>query len=313
MRFKGLDLNLLVAFDAILVEGTITRAAQRVHLSQSAMSNALARLREHYRDELFVQVGRKLVRTPLAEALAGPVRDILLRVDTTVALTPGFDPASSGRCFVLAASDYIMAVLLDRLLARVYREAPDISFELLPVDRGMELLERGDVDLLLFPKQFERAEHPGEPTIEDTYTCVVWEGNTQVGETLTLERYLEAGHVATRLGVDRMPTFEGWFLKRFGIQRRIEVATYNLTSPPRLVIGTQRIATVHTRLARQMARSLPLRLVAPPVEIPRLISVMQWHRYKAHDPGLAWLRRMVHEVAAEDDDDAPRATAQPAA
>lgn len=300
MRFNGLDLNLLVALDAILVEGGISRAAERIHLSQSAMSGALARLREYFGDELFVQVGRKLVRTPLADSLAGPVRDILMRVDATVAANPVFDPAVSDRRFSIIASDYMMTVLIDRLLARAYREAPGITFQLFSADKAVEMIERGEVDLLMIPQQFALPDHPVEPTIEESYTCVAWTHNTALGDTLSLDQYLALGHVAPIFGPARMPTFEGWFLKKFGVSRRVEVVTYNLTSPPLLVIGTNRIATVHTRLARLYARYLPIRLLAPPVEFPKLVGVMQWHRYKSHDPGLLWLRRLIREVAAED-------------
>lgn len=300
MRFNRLDLNLLVALDAILVEGSVSRAAERTNLSQSAMSGALARLRDYFADELFVQVGRKLVRTPLAESLAEPVRDILMRVDATVAAVPIFDPAIADRRFSIIASDYMLAVLMDRVLARAYREAPGIAFQFFAPDRAVEMVERGEVDLLMIPRQFALPDHPSELALEDSYTCVAWAQNPELGETLSLDQYLAMGHVASILGPSRMPTFEGWFLKEFGVSRKVEVVTYNLSSPPQLVIGTNRIATVHTRLARLHARHLPIRLLPPPVEFPKLLMVMQWHRYKSHDPGLGWLRRLVREVAAEE-------------
>jgi DNA-binding transcriptional LysR family regulator len=299
MRFNGLDLNLLVALDTLLAEGSVVRAAERMHLSQSAMSGALARLREHFGDELFVLVGRKLVRTPLAEALAGPVRDILMRIDATMAQRPVFDPATSTRRFVIAASDYVIAALLERLQAHAWQLAPGVGFELLPVDAGLEMLERGEIDLLMLPRQFAPVDHPSEDAFSDSYTCVVWDGNRAVGSTLSLKQYLAAGHVAAYLGPGRPPTFEAWAMKRFGIERRIEVLTYNLASCARLVVGTGRIATVQTRLARRLAAANPLRLVPPPLAIPKVEMVMQWHRHKSLDPGLAWLRGLVHETAAE--------------
>lgn len=300
MRFNRLDLNLLVALDAILVEGSVSRAAERTNLSQSAMSGALARLREYFGDELFVPVGRKLVRTALADSLAGPVRDILMRVDATVAAVPVFDPASADRRFSIVASDYMLTVLMDRVLARVYREAPGIAFQFFSADKAVEMIERGEADLLLIPQQFALPDHPSEPVLEDSYTCVAWAQNRELGETLPLDQYLAMGHVASILGPSRMPTFEGWFLKEFGVSRKVEVVTYNLSSPPMLVIGTNRLATVHTRLARRYARHLPIRLMPPPVAFPKLMMVMQWHRYKSHDPGLMWLRRLIGEVAAEE-------------
>lgn len=300
MRYHKLDLNLLVALDAILVDGSVSRAAKRIHLSQPAMSGALARLRAYFGDELFVQVGRKLVPTPLAESLARPVRDILMRVDTTIVATPGFNPLVSDRKFSIIASDYMMAVLVDKLLARAYDEAPGITFQIFSTDNSDEMIERGEVDLLMIPEHFALPGHPTEPTIEDSYTCVAWQHNTELGDILTLEQYLAMGHVTSILGPNRMPTFEGWFLKNFGVSRKVEVVTYNLTSPAMLVIGTNRIATVHTKLARAYACHLPLRLFSPPVDFPRLKMVMQWHRYKSLDPSIIWLRRLIRELVAVD-------------
>ncbi|MEC4511813.1 LysR family transcriptional regulator, partial [Klebsiella pneumoniae] len=112
MRFNKLDLNLLVALDALLSEQNISRAAEKIHLSQSATSNALARLREYFDDELLVQVGRKMEPTPRAEALKDAVRDILVRVDATVAAQPEFGPAQANRLFRLFVSDYTMTTLI---------------------------------------------------------------------------------------------------------------------------------------------------------------------------------------------------------
>lgn len=300
MRHNKLDLNLLVALDALLVEASVSRAAKRINLSQSAMSGALARLREYFGDELFTQIGRKLVRTPLADSLAGPVRDILMRVDATVSANPVFDPAASNRRFSIIASDYMMTVLINKVLASAYREAPTITFQLFSADRALEMIERGEADLLMIPQHFALPDHPTEPAFEDSYSCVVWQHNTELGDTLSLDQYLAMGHVASVFGPNRMPTIEEWFLKKFGVSRKVEVVTYNLTSLPLLVIGTNRIATVHTRLARLYAQHLPVRLLAAPVELPKLQVAMQWHRYKSHDPGLAWLRRLVREIAAAD-------------
>jgi DNA-binding transcriptional LysR family regulator len=223
-----------------------------------------------------------------------------MRVDAAMAQRPVFDSATSARRFVIAASDYVISVLLERLLARAWTQAPGVGFELLPVDTGLDMLERGEIDLLMLPRQFAPADHPAEDVFTDSYSCVVWAGNDAVGSTLSLKQYLAAGHVATYLGPGRPPTFEAWSMKRFGIERRIEVLTYNLTSCARLVVGTGRIATVHTRLARQLAAANPLRLIEPPVTIPEVVITMQWHRHKALDPGLAWLRRLVHETAADE-------------
>lgn len=304
MNFNRLDLNLLVALDALLTEKNITRASERMHLSQSAMSGALARLREYFKDELLVQVGRRMVATPLGESLATPVREILLKVETTVQTRPEFDPATSDRHFRLLMSDYASTVLMTPALSRLQRLAPRLTFELLPYSEWQwESLERGEVDFLIMPTQYLRSGHPAEIVFEDSYTCVAWSENELVGPTLTLDEYLRLGHVVVRFGQQRVPAHDEWFFNRFGHARRIEIVTTSFNSIPQLVVGTTRIATIHKRLAGFYAQYLPLKLVAPPIEIPVLSEAIVWHRYRDLDPGNIWLRQMLKDAVNDGSDE----------
>ena len=224
MRFNRLDLNLLVALDALLTDQNITRASERLHLSQSAMSGALARLREHFQDELLVQVGRRMTRTPLAESLAQPVRNILAEIQATVERRPSFDPATSERSFSLMASDYVTTVLMSRVLQRAAREAPGIHFELLfPDSSQLESLESGEIDFLITPREYLSSEHPSLDLLEETYACVVWDQNPIAGTSMSFDQYLAMGHVVVRFGKMRVPSFDEWFFARFGVSRRVEV------------------------------------------------------------------------------------------
>lgn len=315
MRFKRLDLNLLVALDAMLGERSISRAAERLNLSQSAMSNALARLRDYFDDELLVQVGRKLELTPRAETLKDAVRDVLVRVDSTIAAQPEFIPAESDRVFRLLVSDYSTHVLMPHAMELAWQESRTIRFDFLAqLDQPDRMLERGDADLLLIPGSYCSPEHPSETVYEDDYSCVVWAGHRGIGEALSFEQYTAAGHVAVRPSIPNKtaPAFEGWFMQRYGVTRRIEVTTAYMTMPARLVVGTERIATMHTRLAREAAKTLPLRLLPPPLPIPKLTQMLQWHKYRTQDPGIRWLRDLLHRAArrmdeAEDEPAGPRA------
>lgn len=301
MRFHGLDLNLLAAFQALFIERHLGRAGQRVHLSQPAMSSALARLRAYFDDELFVQAGRKLVPTPLAENLALAVTDILAQVEARIVATPEFDPATTQRRFSLLVSEYSMAVLMPSLLPRLRKEAPGIALDLLPLSRANPdaMLEANEADLLLVPTRYLSAEHPQQTIFAETYTCVAWSGNTSLEAGLDFDRYMAAGHVVVQTAPQRAAAFEGWFLAQYGVSRRTVVTTASLTAPPLLVVGTDLLATVHTRLAKQcLAQGLPLRLLAPPLDIPPLAFAMQWHKHKDRDPGLTWLRQAVQDVAA---------------
>ena len=145
MRFNRLDLNLLVALDALLVERSITKAAERLNLSPSATSNALSRLREYFDDELLVQVGRRMEPTPRAQGLQDAVRDVLVRVDSAIAIQPNFDPATSDRVFRIFVSDYTQMVLLPHVLTLADAARCTARFEFLPqVSNPVSELERGE-------------------------------------------------------------------------------------------------------------------------------------------------------------------------
>src|SRR5579862_898169 len=279
MDLGGLDLNLLVALDALFAEKSVSRPGERLHLSQSATSGALARLREAFHDPLLVQVGRKMALTPLAEGLVEPVRDFLLQAETILNNNPGFDPSASTRKFRLMMSDYVETVVMTEALPRLQHLAPGICLELLSnVEGTSEPLERGEIDMAILPARYLVPGHPSEPLFNDEFTCLAWSGNSRVKRELSLETYLELGHVVVRFGrLQQLPTFDEWFVERFGHQRRIEVVTTAFNLVPQLLIGTSRVATLHCRLATFYQRYLPLKLVSPPLEIPRLEESMQWH------------------------------------
>ncbi len=298
MRFNKLDLNLLVALDALLSEQNISRAAEKIHLSQSATSNALARLREYFNDELLVQVGRKMEPTPRAEALRDNVRDILVRVDATVAAKPDFVPAQANRLFRLFVSDYTLTTLMPHLFKLAYARAPGIRFDLRPqIAYPHRVLERGEADLLIIPKEYCSAEHPAELLLEETFCCAVWNGSALAQGDMTKERYLAAGHVVVQVG-DGQTALEDWFMQRLGVVKRVEASTYSFVSPAYLLPGTDRIATMHRRLAEEASRTLPVVLRDVPVPVPTMEQSMQWHKHRSSDPGLTWLRALLKEAVA---------------
>ena len=311
MRFNRLDLNLLVALDALLGEQNITRAAARLNVSQSAMSGMLARLREFFEDDLLGAVGRNMELTALGRKMEGPLRELLLHIHTTVGIRVTFDPAFEARNFRIMVSDYAVEVFLNRVVARLLREAPNITLELVPLteDAG-EKLRRGENDFLIIPKHFVSEEHPNELLFEDRYYGVVWEGNTLVGEQLDLETYQRLGHVAPLLGRPRSPTYEELMLQKMGIKRQIKVATFDFSTMASVLIGTDLIATMHWRLAEACARRLPLRLLPIPVELPSLAECVQWHRFQDHDPCHLWMRTLMLEVARGMPDPVPASSCQ---
>jgi LysR family transcriptional regulator, nod-box dependent transcriptional activator len=298
MRYHKLDLNLLTALKALLAEKNVTRAGEVVHVTQSAMSGILSRLREYFDDPLIVQVGRKMELTPLAESLVEPINDVLLRIDATIATRPEFNPLISRRHFSIVASDYSINVLLLDVLRRVHREAPGMSLEFhAPSEAAAAELEAGEVDFIINPENQSSPVQSGVILFEDSYTIVVDAGNTEVGESVDIDQYLTLRHVAFRSGKFGLPQLETWFANRYGDARSVEVIAHSFYLLARLVVGTARVATMHTRLAREVAVSLPVRLVKPAFDIPRLVEVLQWHKYRDLDPGSMWLRERIIEAA----------------
>jgi LysR family nod box-dependent transcriptional activator len=299
MEFRNFDVGLLVALDALLSEKSVTRAGERLHLSQPATSIILGRLRQYFGNRLLVPSGRRMVLTPLAESLVQPVRSCLIQIQHTVASKTEFNPAASNRKFCLAASAYVTAVLLPQVMEKVARQAPGIKFELVRLDESMDLrLEKGDIDFLIRPSVYAIATHPKETLFEDTHTCVVWRKNSLIGNKISRNQFFKAGHIEVHFG-QAPAIFEGWFAAHYGQMRNIEVLAQDFEVACRLVAGTNRIATVMSRMALLCADYLPIRLLRPPFAIPKVIHCLQWHRYQDQDPGHIWIRAILKKAAGE--------------
>jgi LysR family nod box-dependent transcriptional activator len=300
MRFHRLDLNLLVALDALLTTQNVTRAAERLCLSQSAMSGCLARLRAHFEDELIVQVGRRMVLTPLGSGLVRPLRELLAETEALVTAKPSFDPSRSERSFSIITSDYAAQVLMPKVLQRLAGEAPRVKVTIdVLTEESVENFEHGDTELLLIAEQFAAKNCDRDHIFDDEYVCVAWQGNKAVGRSLSIRQYLSMPHAVVRFPRGRQNTHDQRHLDRLGYQRNVAVTTPTFTLLPFFVIGTDRIATVHSRLARQCAEYLPLRVVPAPVRFPVLREVLQWQPHLASDPALHWFREVVKRAAQD--------------
>ena len=262
------------------------------------MSGALARLRHYFRDELLVPVGRQMVLTPVAEGLVVPVREILLQIRGTLGSKPQFDPSTATRHLSLAVSDYVTEILMADVLRAARCEAPHITFELRQVGRRAgEDLESGELDFLISPDGYVSSSQPTEMLFEDTYTCVVWAGSTAIGKTMTLEQYLALGHVVVNVAGNEPPSnYDEQFLRRANYKRRVEVSVPTFSLAPQLVVGTDRIATITTRLAVKCAEILPLRLLPLPIAMPPMVEMLQWHKVHEYDPAHDWFRGLLKKI-----------------
>jgi DNA-binding transcriptional LysR family regulator len=222
MRFHGLDLNLLVALDALLTHQNVTRAAEQLNLSQSALSGALARLREHFDDELVVPIGRRMEPTPLARTLAEPLHEILLKTKSLVTATPTFDPQTSNRRISIIASDYSTEIFMLDLVTDLARKAPGIKIGLEEhTTETFEKFNRGEINLRIIPKCFAFDGHPNERLFDEKYVCVAWKGQQTDRGLLTLEQYQSLQHVVRYSRGALQTTFDQQFLDVSGINREL--------------------------------------------------------------------------------------------
>jgi LysR family nod box-dependent transcriptional activator len=298
MRFHKLDLNLLVVLDSLLSTRSVSRSAEGLFLSQPATSLSLSRLREYFSDELLQPVGKTQVLTPLAVELAKPVRDVLLQIQAIARTRPTFDPATSARCFTIESSDYVISVLLADVVKRAAAVAPLMKFDLRARSpQTSEHLDRGEIDLLITPDFATVPGHPAEPLFEDTFSCLACSDNFVAGQRLTEDAYFDAAHATVEWGGGRRVTHDALIIATGKRRRRQDVIAPSFTLLPELLVGTTRIATLPTRLAHQMAKRFPLRVMPCPIEIRRFVENIQWHKYQDRDPALVWLRSLVREAA----------------
>jgi LysR family nod box-dependent transcriptional activator len=301
MRLNRLDLNLLVALDALLSERSITRAAERIHLSQPATSGALARLREFFEDELLVRVGAQMMPTPLGESLATPVHNILMQIQTTVDRRLEFDAAQSDRRFRFLMSDYTASTFMVKVVRKLAELAPNMQLEFFaPTNNPDEKLEQGEVDFLLMPDHVLSKVHPKHKLFDEDFVCIGCRDNPAMNKAMTLKDYLELGHVSVRFGSHRVRSQDQIYLQdKQGIEPRVEIITSTFTTIPQYLVGTKRIATVYRQLAETWINFLPLKMLPVPVAIPEIPWGLQWHKYRDLDPGVQWLRKLIISVANE--------------
>jgi LysR family transcriptional regulator, nod-box dependent transcriptional activator len=301
MNLGGLDLNLLVAIDALLGERSVTRAAQRVGLSQPGMSNALARLRRVFGDPLLVREGAVLVPTARAQALAGPVREAIELIRGAIETPAAFDPARDRRTFRLSCSDYSVLMLIGPLVRGLAADAPGLTVEVLPrlADAG-RALDLGDVDLVIEPAEImEREDLPCARLWDDRWMCCVWDGNARVGDEMRLEDFTALGHLIYSMGGAGQPVaLPDLHLARLGVERRIEVSVESFLLAPFLLQGTELVTLVPARAEAFLRRTGEIRILEPPVEFPILVEMLWWHPRSTADPAHSWLRERITAVGS---------------
>ena len=300
MRLKGLDLNLLVALDILLEERSVSRAAERLHLSQPAASAALARLRDYFQDQLLVLHGKRLIPTSYAEVLLPEVKRIIRQVDDLIAMSTEFDPAQSQRFFRLVASDYIATVLLAPTISAMQTIAPGIKVDIrLPEDSLRAKFEIGEIDLMLVPEEFVLNQHPAELMFKEPHMVVGWDQNPVFNKKITSQAFFEASHVSVSIGPNSSLSFTERNMEKMGYKRRIDIHAPHFSSVPWLLTNTNRLAVIQERLAKKFISVFPLKYAPLPFEFPAMRLMLQYHTARENDEGLKWLRQLLHKTATD--------------
>jgi DNA-binding transcriptional LysR family regulator len=316
VNINRVDLNLLVYLDALLAERNVTQAANKLNLSQPAMSNGLRRLREMFDDPLLVRTSEGMTPTERALELEPQVREILTNIDKAVQPKSEFDPGSAQRVFRISASDYAESTLFPAVLAKLRTQAPGLTLDIMtPSDISFLDVERGKVDMVInrfdtMPQSFHQIH-----LWDDSFSCILSPENP-VLEDFSLDNYLKANHIwvsKTGMGVgvgvnpDDVQRL-GWVdaaLNKLGKKRQIRVFTRHYQAAMTLAEQNDLIVTLPTRAARLKANNPRVVLREPPLDIPPLQLKMAWSPLLQHNPSNRWLRKLIVDTARELDGKEP--------
>ena len=300
MQFHRFDLNLLIALDTLLREKNVTRAAEKVFVSQPAMSAALHRLRDYFDDPLLVRVGRDMELSPRGQSLVEPVREALLLIQATLGTQPTFTAATTQREFTLIMSEEAVPGLLPAILERVSSEAPGIRINIELVGHtSLTRVEYGDADLCLCLDSLRLFEVRAYPeTLRSVrlrpvrWICAVDRDHPTVGDTITAEQYYSLPHV---FGRPQGHTASAADLVRrlLDIDLTVHIVVPSLLHLPLVLRGTRLIATLPERVAQMFAADVPVKTFPLPFETPAMHEILLWHKRNESDPAHAWLRELI--------------------
>ncbi|HEU4735353.1 MAG TPA: LysR family transcriptional regulator [Kofleriaceae bacterium] len=298
MNISATNLNLFVAFDALVTESSVSRAARRVGVTQSAMSNSLRQLRALLGDPLFLRTAHGVVATPRARELAQPVREALRLLERSLG-PRRFDPAGSTRTFVVATSDYVEFVLLPLLIGALERRAPGVRIQTVPwgLHQVPEDLARGTADLMIGFYDKVPAHHRELLLFEERYACIARKGHPVVRGKLTVKTYAALKHVMVSQSVGATSGIDRALAAR-GYTREVSLRVSHFLNVPSLVARTDLVAALSRRVAEPFARMLPLQILEPPLRLRTSRIGMVWHDAQHEDPAQRWLRELVSEVCA---------------
>lgn len=294
------DLNLLPVFTVLMEERNVTRAAERLGITQPALSNALNRLREMLRDPLFIRERYGMQPTQKAEELAPVIIAALASLDGVILGQQDFDPAKANQLITLAPNSYVEFVLVPALVAKLRERAPGIRLRFTPY--GSDLVETGVVSGMTAMALGRISDPPDNLIVQhltdDGLACIVRVDHPLIGEKITKRQYEQLKHVnVLPPGRLRAGLFQA--LQRTGLKREVVVSVTNFLAVPEVVAVTDYCATLPRLICRHLARDARLKVLPAPVDLGTFPMEMAWHARYRNDPAHRWLRALVAETAQE--------------
>jgi DNA-binding transcriptional LysR family regulator len=295
INLKSLDLNLLVALKALLEEKHVTRAAERIHLSQPAMSRALGKLRIIFNDPLLVKGKNGLHLTPKAKEIFQPLKSILSDIAQLISPT-SFEPHLEKKEIIIATRDYEATVILPHIIKAVSKEAPNISFSIIPlIGDDLTPLEHQEVDFVIAGSESQSTTLFRYTLFKDKFTCLVSSDNKINEETLTLSKYISMKHCLVTIrnlgfsAVDKV-------LHQKKMKRNIHVRMPHFLAAANAVACSDMIITLPHRLCLHLSQQKRYHLLEPPLKLPDIPIYLYWHLGNQNNPLNQWLRKIIREA-----------------
>jgi DNA-binding transcriptional LysR family regulator len=293
------DIRLLQVFDEIYKTRSVTRAAENLEIGQPTVSIALAKLREHFDDPLFVRISNSMEPTPMARELELPVRTALNALSQVFGHRIDFDPATSDRTFCISMTDISQLVLLPKLWAHLRRTSPGVHIDIVPLSADTpRMLESGEADLALgFMPQLEAGFYQ-QSLFRQRYICLASTDHPRIRDGLTLAQYEAEEHaVVTSSGTGHLLLDRE--IARQGITRNIALRVPNYLGIAFVIEQTDMLVTIPQRLGEILEGRGKFRVFPVPFEMPDYAVKQHWHERYHHDPGNRWLRQVISDLLSK--------------
>lgn len=296
MNITNFDLNLLRAFDALMIERNVSKAADKMSLSQPAMSNTLNRLRKLLDDPVLVRTSKGMQPTPKAMKLEHPIRSALTAIEHSLAPIPDFDPLTDARTFHIATTDYVQLLLLQPLVEHVNVVAPNIKIEIheLSPDIPVSQLEDGTYDFAIGRFNNLPSQLQGSLWHTDELVCIVSALSKDYADTIELDQFLSCRQVWVS-GGQHSGMVDQW-LAQNDLARNVSLSTPNFLMAPILISQSDYLLVTPKSIAHMYASKLPLKILSLPMELDTFNLHIIWHPYHAATQAHAWLKQQIEEL-----------------